>query len=66
MKVTPLGKNLCLLEEHEDGELKALMEEASSWLGQWFKEVRAWQPKDVGPERTTWIRCFGIPSQAGP
>lgn len=28
VKVTPLGENLCLLEEHEDGELKALMEEA--------------------------------------
>lgn len=43
--------------------MKALIKEASSWLGQKFKEVRSWQPNDVDIERTTWIRCFGIPCQ---
>ncbi|KAI5411580.1 hypothetical protein KIW84_056589 [Lathyrus oleraceus] len=64
VKVTPLDTNLCMLEKLEDGDIKALIEEASSWLGQWFKKVRACQPKDVDSEKTTWNRCFGIPCQA--
>lgn len=37
VKVTPLGANLSMLEEKEEGELNAFLKEASSWLGQWFK-----------------------------
>ncbi|KAI5434689.1 hypothetical protein KIW84_021493 [Lathyrus oleraceus] len=33
MKVTPLGANLCLLEEQEDGGSMALIKEVSLWLG---------------------------------
>lgn len=29
VKVTPLGTNLCLLEEREEGKLKVIPEEAS-------------------------------------
>ncbi|CAK8570608.1 unnamed protein product [Lathyrus sativus] len=36
IKVTPLGANLCLLEEMEEGELKIIMDEAQDWLAQWF------------------------------
>lgn len=34
VKVTPLGANLCLLEEQEEGEIKALVEEAKEWISQ--------------------------------
>ena len=37
IKVTPMGANLCLLEEQEEGELKALTEDANEWLEQWFE-----------------------------
>lgn len=33
IKVTPLGANLCLLEEQEEGDLKDLVEEATDWIG---------------------------------
>ncbi|CAK8576112.1 unnamed protein product [Lathyrus sativus] len=53
LKVTPLGENLCLLEEDEEGELEALVEGAFGWLSQWFSEVRKWRAKDVDIERLT-------------
>ncbi|MCH82641.1 hypothetical protein A2U01_0003452, partial [Trifolium medium] len=64
VKVTPLGSNLTLLEGQEDGEVQALMEEASGWLDQWFKEIRPWSPKEIDVERTIWLRIYGIPSHA--
>ena len=39
IKVTPLGANYCLLEESEDGELKALAEDANEWIEQWFEVI---------------------------
>ncbi|KAI5384542.1 hypothetical protein KIW84_071518 [Lathyrus oleraceus] len=33
LKVTPLGANLFLLEENEEGELEALVEGVKDWLG---------------------------------
>lgn len=39
IKATPLGANLCLLEENEPGELEFLVKESKEWLEQWFKEV---------------------------
>ncbi|CAI8610467.1 unnamed protein product [Vicia faba] len=64
VKVTPLGSNLYLLEEREDGELKALIKEASDWINQWFVEIRPWSPKEVDNERLTWLRVFGLPCHA--
>ncbi|XP_058727198.1 uncharacterized protein LOC131598634 [Vicia villosa] len=64
VKVTPMGANLCLLEESEEGELSALIEEASDWIKQWFLEIRPWRPEDVDNERLTWLRVFGLPCHA--
>ncbi|GAU49526.1 hypothetical protein TSUD_377390 [Trifolium subterraneum] len=52
VKVTPLGANLPLLEGYDDGEVKALMEDAKGWMDQWFKEIRSWCPNDLDVERT--------------
>ncbi|XP_058758209.1 uncharacterized protein LOC131631431 [Vicia villosa] len=64
VKVTPLGANLCLLEEDVEGELKALIDDASEWINQWFTEIRPWKPQDVDNERLTWLRIFGLPCHA--
>ncbi|GAU42670.1 hypothetical protein TSUD_106440 [Trifolium subterraneum] len=64
VKVTPLGANLALLEGQEDGEVKALMEDAKGWMDQWFKEIRSWCPSDLDAERTIWLRIYGVPSHA--
>lgn len=37
IKVTPMGPNMCLLEESEEGEICDLICEAESWWNQWFQ-----------------------------
>jgi DNA phosphorothioation-dependent restriction protein DptG len=51
VKVTPLWSNLALLEDQEEGEVEALMEDAKGWLDQWFSAIRPWRPKDVDKDR---------------
>ena len=55
-----MGANFCLLEELEDGELKALAEDAKDWLVQWFEEINEWRPNIIDQERVTWLRIFGV------
>lgn len=50
IKVIPLGDNLCLMEEREEGEIKALVEDGCDRLNQWFKEIREWKSKDIDNE----------------
>ncbi|XP_058740938.1 uncharacterized protein LOC131613268 [Vicia villosa] len=64
IKCTSIGANLCLLEDENEGVLKEMVEGGSAWLGQWFKEVRAWSPREVDKERVAWVRVFGVPCQA--
>ncbi|XP_058741575.1 uncharacterized protein LOC131613953 [Vicia villosa] len=64
VKATPLGANLCLLEEQEEGEIKALVEEAKDWISQWFSDIHPWSLEDVDNERITWLRCYGLPCHA--
>lgn len=64
VKVTPIGANLCLLEDNKEGFLEAIISEGSVWLGRWFAEVRKWKYEDVDLERVTWLRCYGIPCHA--
>lgn len=64
IKVTPYGVNLCLLEEVEEGEIKALVEEARGWFEQWFDETKEWTQDVVYNERLTWVRCYNVPCHA--
>ncbi|GAU48536.1 hypothetical protein TSUD_282880 [Trifolium subterraneum] len=64
VKITPLGANLALLQDQEEGEIQALMEEARGWLDQWFKEIRPWTPGEVDNDRLVWLRVYGIPVHA--
>lgn len=61
MRVSPLGGNLCLLEETEPGKIMDLIRESKSWWKQWFHDIRAWKEEDVDNERFVCIRIFGIP-----
>lgn len=64
IKATPLGANLCLLEEIEDGEIKNMISEGKSWWSQWFSDIREWKEEEVDNERVTWLRVYGIPCHA--
>lgn len=45
-----MGANLFLLEDLDEGGVKALVEEGKDWLGQWFKEVMEWKSNYMDPE----------------
>jgi hypothetical protein len=40
VKITPLEANLALLEDQEEGNVEALLEDAKGWLNQWFSAIR--------------------------
>ncbi|XP_058726434.1 uncharacterized protein LOC131597779 [Vicia villosa] len=64
IKVTPLGANLCLLEETEEGFIRELIGDGQTWWRQWFKEVRPWSAREVDSERVVWFRIYGVPCHA--
>lgn len=64
IKVTSMGENLCLLEDLEEGYIRELIGEVSTWWKQWFKEIKPWRFSDVDEERVVWLRIYGVPCQA--
>ncbi|XP_058774299.1 uncharacterized protein LOC131648567 [Vicia villosa] len=64
IKVHPMGANLCLLEEMEEGIIKELLDEGKWWWKQWFKNIRPWHTNDVDSERVMWVRLYGVPCHA--
>ncbi|XP_058725583.1 uncharacterized protein LOC131596865 [Vicia villosa] len=61
---TPLGANMCLLEDRLEGAIQSWLADEEEWVKRWFKEVRPWNPSDVDKERITWIHCYGVPCHA--
>lgn len=61
IKVTPMGANLCLMEELEEGYISELIGDGSTWWKQWFKEIRPWSLLDVDEEIVMWLRVYGVP-----
>lgn len=57
---TPLGPNLCLLEESVEDELNVILEDGGGWKGKWFKEVRPWKLADVECFRASSLSLYGI------
>ncbi|GKV41637.1 hypothetical protein SLEP1_g49142 [Rubroshorea leprosula] len=49
-KVRPMGGRLVLLEGSDQDEIKDLAEIAMDWLGQWFEDVKPWDPTMVARE----------------
>ncbi|XP_058775318.1 uncharacterized protein LOC131649579 [Vicia villosa] len=64
IKVHPLGANLCLLEEMDEGVIQELILEQGSLWKRWFKMIRPWQESDIDSERVVWIIVHGIPCHA--
>lgn len=53
IKSTPMGANLCLLEEFDEGEVPALIKEAKALVSQWFSDIHPWSSEDIDNERFT-------------
>lgn len=64
IKISPLGPNLCVLEELDEGIIEELVCESSLWWKQWFRFVRPWKKSDIDSERVLWIKVFRVPCQA--
>ncbi|XP_058784074.1 uncharacterized protein LOC131658840 [Vicia villosa] len=63
VKVFPMGANLCILEEMEEGFIKELLE-GKWWWQQWFKSIKPWHEKVIDEARVVWIRVYGVPCHA--
>lgn len=64
IKVTPMGANLVLLEEMDDGYIQAILDDSEEWFYEVFSDIRKWSQKEIDNERVVWIRCHGIPLHA--
>ena len=51
IKSTPMGVNLCLLEEIDEGEVSALVKEDKALVSQWFSDIHPWSSEDIDNER---------------
>ncbi|XP_058725835.1 uncharacterized protein LOC131597141 [Vicia villosa] len=60
VKVSPLGGNVCLLEESEEGFIEDLIGEGKSWWKSWFSEIKKWEEGMMDDCRDAWIRIYGI------
>lgn len=45
VKITPLGANLCLLEDLEEAFLVDMLDDGCTWWKRWFNLIRPWQKK---------------------
>lgn len=60
VKLTPMGANLCLLEDLVEGFLGNSMAEGEKWWKIWFMEVRRWKDEDAEVSRAMWVRAYDI------
>ncbi|XP_058747156.1 uncharacterized protein LOC131620160 [Vicia villosa] len=64
VKVSPLGGNLCLLEELEKGYIEDFLGSNDCWWSLWFSEVKRWDADSVDEHRDAWVRVYCIPAIA--
>lgn len=64
IRVMMLGPNLFLLEDLIFGEVEIFIEERRRWWEQWFRSIRAWDPKYVYLDIFVWLWISGIPCHA--
>lgn len=64
IRVTPLGPNICLLEDLIGEDVGVFLEERRLWWEQWFDSIRPWEPTDVDKERMLWLKIYGVPCHA--
>ncbi|XP_058783878.1 uncharacterized protein LOC131658623 [Vicia villosa] len=64
VKVTPMGGNLCLLGEVEEGVIDDLIGDGETWWKQWFNVIRRWNELDIDDGRVSWISVYDVPIHA--
>lgn len=64
IKVSPLGGNLFLLEELEEGYIKDFIGKEVSWCNTWFSTVKKLDEGIIDDHRDIWIKVYGVPVQA--
>lgn len=62
IKVIPLGGNLCMMEELEEGFIEDFIGEEETWWKTRFSEVKKWEEVMVDEYRDVWLRVYGIPA----
>ena len=62
--IKPLGPNLCIFEDVEEGAVEVFVDEGHNWWSKWFTSIARWKPGHVDDERLMWVRCIGIPCHA--
>ncbi|KAI5430646.1 hypothetical protein KIW84_035018 [Lathyrus oleraceus] len=62
--IKPLGPNLCIFEDVEEGAVEVFVDEGHNWWRKWFTSIDRWKPGHVDEERLMWVRCLGIPCHA--
>ncbi|KAI5403769.1 hypothetical protein KIW84_051070 [Lathyrus oleraceus] len=58
--IKPLGPNLCIFEDVEEGAVEVFVDEGHNWWSKWFTSIARWKPGHVDEERLMWVRCIGI------
>ncbi|XP_058765551.1 uncharacterized protein LOC131639053 [Vicia villosa] len=61
IKATPMGGNLVLLEETEEGVMADLVGDGDKWWKCWFEEISKWKADMVDTSKVVWISIFGVP-----
>jgi hypothetical protein len=61
--VSPLGHLMVLLSSTVAGEVKEVVQTVGWWCT-WFDRFEEWSPDLVSSQRTTWLKCYGVPHHA--
>lgn len=61
IRVTPLGLDMCILEDLVKGEVEIFVEERRSWWERRFQSLNPWKTGDVDMKRVVWLTITGIP-----
>ncbi|KAI5398482.1 hypothetical protein KIW84_064028 [Lathyrus oleraceus] len=56
--IKPLGPNLCIFEDVEEGAVEFFVDEGHNWWRKWFTSIDRWKPGHVDEERLMWVRCL--------
>lgn len=62
IKIIPLGVNLCLMEELEEGYIQDFIGEEETWWRSWFTDIRKWKEGIVDEFQDVWLSVYGIPT----
>ena len=62
--VRSMGSYKVLITFLTEVDMEEVLAIGSTFLGQFFKEVKRWSSDEVCQTRRTWVECIGVPLQA--